>query len=150
MNKSRESFNKKENEKKRQKKRKEKELNREERKANSTKGKGLEDMLAYVDENGNISATPPDLSRMKKIRSEDIQIGVPKQEVIDPPKLLRHGIVTHFNDEKGYGFIRDQETRESIFVHATSLLTPIKENDKITFEVERGPNGLNAVSVKVE
>ena len=54
MAKSRETFNKKEQEKKRQKRKKEKEERREERQASSTKGKALEDMLAYVDENGNI------------------------------------------------------------------------------------------------
>jgi cold shock CspA family protein len=149
MNKSRETFSKKENEKKRQKKKKEKEAKREERQSTSNKGKGLDEMMAYVDENGNISSTPPDASRKRSIRAEDIQIGVPKQEDIDPATLVRTGIITHFNDEKGYGFIRDQQTAESIFVHVTGLITPVKENDKVTFEVERGPKGLNAVSVKV-
>ena len=64
MARSQETFNKKEKEKKRLKKRQEKQLKKEERKANS-KGGGLENMLAYVDENGHITDTPPD--RTKKL-----------------------------------------------------------------------------------
>ncbi|MDL5044925.1 hypothetical protein QQ054_02570 [Oscillatoria amoena NRMC-F 0135] len=60
MARSKETQGKKENDKKKQKKRKEKEEKREERKANYKKGKSLEEMMAYVDENGNISNTPPD------------------------------------------------------------------------------------------
>jgi hypothetical protein len=63
MGRSQETFSKKEREKKRLSKRKEKEEKKAERKANSSKGKGLEGMLAYVDENGMISQTPPDTKR---------------------------------------------------------------------------------------
>jgi cold shock CspA family protein len=62
---------------------------------------------------------------------------------------LRKGIVTFFNDSKGYGFIKDSETQESIFVHANGLLDPIKDNNKVTFEVEMGHKGPNAVKVKL-
>ncbi len=148
MGKSQETSNKKENEKNKQKKKKEKEERREERKANSNKGKGLDDMLAYVDENGNIVSTPPDPTKKKKINVEDIQLGVPKHEEADPVDLIRTGIVTFFNNEKGYGFIKDQQSQESIFVHINETLNQIKENDKVTFEVRKGPKGLNAVGVK--
>jgi hypothetical protein len=71
-----ETFNKKELEKKRLQKRKEKEQRKEERKANAKEGSSLEDMMAYVDENGNISSTPPDPTRRKPtIKTEDIVIG---------------------------------------------------------------------------
>ena len=60
MAKSKETFNKKEKEKKRLKERQEKKERMEYRKANATKGKSLDDMMAYIDENGNISSTPPD------------------------------------------------------------------------------------------
>lgn len=134
-------------EKNRQKRKKEKEERREERLANSKKGKGLDEMLAYVDENGNISSTPTDPSRLRTVRSEDIQIGVPRQDETNEVSV-RNGIVTFFNEAKGYGFIRDQKTQESIFVHATGLVDKIKDNDKVTFEVERGAKGLNAISVR--
>lgn len=143
-----ETFNKKEKEKKRLKKAQEKREKAEERKANSSKGKSLEDMMAYIDENGNISSTPPDPNKKKKINPEDIQIGVAKQEAAEPADLIRKGTVTFFNESKGYGFIKDQQTQESIFVHINGLTEPIKENDKVTFEVQQGPKGLNAVSVK--
>ena len=80
MAKQRETFNKQETEKNKEKKRKEKEARREERKANSKSGANWEEMLAYVDENGNIVDTPPDPTKKKVIKEEDIQIGVPKQD----------------------------------------------------------------------
>ncbi len=147
MGKSQETFSKKENEKKRQIKKRNKEEKKEERKANATKGKTLEDMMAYVDENGMLTSTPPDPKKKKIVNLEDIQIGVPKQEPIDPADLIRNGVVTFFNDSKGYGFIKDQQSQESIFVHVNGLRNPIKEKDKVTFEVEMGPKGPNAVAV---
>jgi cold shock CspA family protein len=82
------------------------------------------------------------------VRAEDIQIGVPKRvDVVQD--TVRKGIVTFFNDSKGYGFIKDSETQESIFVHANGLLDPIKDNNKVTFEVEMGHKGPNAVKVKL-
>jgi cold shock CspA family protein len=147
MAKSTETFNKKEKEKKRLKKQQEKKEKLEERKANATKGKSLEDMLAYVDENGNITSTPPDPTKKKKINAEDIQIGVAKQEAIEMDPV-RQGKVTFFNESKGYGFIKDEETQESVFVHINGLTEPVKENDKVTFETEMGQKGLNAIKVK--
>jgi hypothetical protein len=60
MARSQETFNKKEAEKRKAQKRKEKEQRKEERKANAKEGKSLEEMMAYVDEDGNITSTPPD------------------------------------------------------------------------------------------
>jgi cold shock CspA family protein len=149
MAKSQETFSKKEAEKKRLQKRKEKEQRKEERKANAKQGSSLEDMLAYVDENGNISSTPPDPTKRKAIKEEDIMLGARKIEPIDPSELIRTGKVTFFNNDKGYGFIKDLKSQDSVFVHINALTTPIKENDKVTFEVEMGMKGLNAVRVKL-
>ena len=145
MGKSQETWNKKENEKKKQKKKKEKEARREERKANP-KGNSFE--IAYVDEFGNFSSTPPDPNNKVKVKEEDIQISVPRHTV-SKEDLIRKGIVTFYNDSKGYGFIKDQETQESIFVHANGLLDQVKENNKVTFTVEMGQRGPNAVQVKL-
>ena len=147
MARSQETFNKKENEKKKQKKRQEKEDKKEERKANASKGQNLDSMLAYVDEYGNFSSTPPDPKQKTEILAENIQVGVPKQENI-PVETSRTGIVAFFNDSKGYGFIKDQQTQESIFVHLNGLVDAIKENNKVTFEVENTPKGPSAVNVK--
>lgn len=147
MGRSQETFSKKEREKKKQKKRQDKEEKKEERKAQAKKGKSLEDMMAYIDEDGNISATPPDPKKKKVFKQEDVQIGVPKLEDRDPADLIRKGVVAFFNDDKGFGFIRDLETQERVFVHVNRLSVRIKENDKVSFEVEMGPKGPAAVNV---
>jgi cold shock CspA family protein len=145
--KSTETFNKKEKEKARLKKSQEKREKAEDRKANAGKGKSLEDMMAYVDEYGNITSTPPDPSRKTKINLEDIQIGVAKQENL-PHDTVRNGVVSFFNEAKGYGFIKDLQTQESIFVHINALTEPLKENNMVTFETEQGQKGLSAINVK--
>jgi cold shock CspA family protein len=148
MAKSTQSFNKKEREKKQQQKRQEKEQKKEDRKAHSSKGRPMDDMFAYVDEYGNISDTPPTERKKRDIEQDDIQISIPKQ-VIDPTANAgRKGIVTFYNESKGYGFIRDLQSQESIFVHISELLEPIKEHDKVTYELEKKQKGWNAVKVK--
>ena len=147
MAKSQESWNKKETEKKRAKKKKDKEQKREDRKANAKEGKSFDDMIAYVDENGNISSTPPDPKKKIIVNEEDIQIGIPRH--INEPAKTRTGVVSFFNDSKGYGFIKDLDSQESIFVHLNGLVDQIKEKDKVTFDVEQGPKGLNAIGVKL-
>jgi cold shock CspA family protein len=148
MGKSQETFAKKEKEKKKLKQRQDKEEKMEERRANGKKGKTLEEMMAYLDENGNLSSTPPDPGKKKVFKQEDMQIGVPKQVPLSADELIRTGVVTFFNDTKGFGFIKDLVSQESVFVHVNQLSEPIKENDKVSFEVEMGPKGLNAVNVK--
>lgn len=148
MAKGREAFNKKDREKAMLKKRKDKEQRKEERKANSGKGKGLDSMIAYVDGFGNIVASPPDPASRQEVKAEDIQISISKKEDIDPVTLLRTGTVTFFNESKGFGFIRDDVSRESVFVHIKELDSPLRENDKVTFETVSGPKGLSAVNVK--
>ncbi|MDB5251598.1 MAG: DNA-binding protein [Flaviaesturariibacter sp.] len=147
MAKSGQSFNKKEKEKHRAKQRQEKAEKMEERKANTKKGKSLDEMMAYIDENGNISSTPPDPSKRREINIEDIEIGFPKYDPGEEDPV-RTGIVSFFNETKGFGFIKDLQTGESIFVHVNQLLERVIENNKVSFEVERGPKGLNAVNVK--
>ena len=146
MGKSQETFSKKEKEKKRLKKRQDKLVKKEERKSTS-EGGSLESMMACVDEFGNISDTPPDPLKKKKIIASNIEIGIPKRE--DEPQVTgRQGKITYFNDSKGYGFIKDLMTQENVFVHINGLIDPVKENDNVTFEVERGMKGMNAVRVK--
>jgi cold shock CspA family protein len=148
MGKSQETFNKKEKEKKKLKKKKDKEEKKEERKANSSKGQSFESMLAYVDENGNISSTPPDPKKMKTIKKEDIQIGISKHVAGDGEKNVRKGSITFFNESKGYGFIKDEINGESIFVHLNGLVDKVKEGDKVSFDVEKTPKGANAIDVR--
>jgi len=149
LGRSTETFGKKEKEKARLKKAKDKKEKAENRKANSGTGKSLEDMMAYIDEHGNITSTPPDPSRKIKVNSEDIQIGVAKREDL-PHDTVRNGVVSFFNEAKGYGFIRDLQTEESIFVHINALTGPLKENNLVTFETEQGQKGLSAINVKLK
>ncbi len=146
MSKSQETYSKKEKEKKRIKKRKEKEEKREERKA-ASKGGGLENMMAYIDEHGNISDTPPDPDAKIEIDVESINISVPKQEVFDMD-AVREGKIDFFNTDKGFGFIKEIGTNESYFVHYKGLIDDVTEGDKVSFELEKGMKGLNAVNVK--
>lgn len=58
------------------------------------------------------------------------------------------GTVKFFNDSKGFGFIKPDDGGEDIFVHVSGVQDEIRENDKVTYDVERGKKGLNAVNVK--
>src|SRR5688572_7511336 len=120
MAKSQETFTKKEREKKRTKKQQDKREKMIERKNNKEKGKSLEDMMAYLDENGNLSNKPADPRKKRVYRQEDISVGVLRQED-RPPEEPGTGIVTFFNEEKGFGFINDAETRMRIFFHVNDL-----------------------------
>jgi len=148
MARSQETFGKKEKEKKRLKKRKEKQEKKEERRA-ASEGGGLENMMAYLDEDGNIVDTPPDPTIKKKvIKASSIEIGVPKKE--EEPVIKDHeGKVSFFDDSKGFGFIIDSLNQEKYFVHVSGLVDEIQENDKVSYELERGMKGMNAVNVKV-
>jgi len=147
MAKSQQSFNKKEKEKKRLKKREDKKKKAEERRA-SSEGGSLDNMMAYVDENGMITDTPPDPTKKKTvIKASDIEIGIPKKEDLGPPEPYL-GKVAFFDTSKGYGFITDLNSGDKYFVHVSGLKDDIEENDKVSFDLERGLKGMNAVNVK--
>jgi len=142
MAKSQQSFGKKEKEKLRIKKRQDKELRKIDRKDN------FENMIAYVDEYGQITDTPPDPSKKIIVDAESIEIGIPKrakEEEVDP---IRKGKIDYFNDSKGFGFIKENGTQEKYFVHASGMIDDLKEGDAVSFELERGMKGMNAVRVK--
>ena len=113
------SADKRENEKKRLARRAEKQKKKEEKKL-SNKANSFEDMIAYVDENGMITSTPP---------AEN----TPKEEI----KLEEI-------------FIKDLSGVEKYFFHINNVLTDIAENNIVTFDLERGLKGMNAVNVALE
>jgi cold shock CspA family protein len=145
MGRGKESFGKREVRKKQAKKRKEKEQRRQERKGQDKKG-SLDDMMAWVDENGMITSTPPDLTLKKEIKAENIEIGVPKAEFRINNKI-RSGNLKIFDESKGFGFITDSESKESIFVHSSDSKEPLKVGIRVEFETEKSVKGLKAINV---
>jgi cold shock CspA family protein len=148
MGRAQETFNKKEVRNKKEKKRKEKEKKRLIRKE-SGKTSSFDDMIAYVDEFGMLSATPPDPTKKKLVDVSTIEISVTKNDPSQKSDYIRKGVVTFFNDSKGYGFIRDMETKQSVFVHANNLQEEVKENNIVSFEIGKGPKGPTALKVKL-
>ena len=137
------SFNKRELEKKKEQKRQEKLKRKEERKATDTNS--FDDMIAYVDENGMISNTPPDLTKKQKVEVGNIAISTPKKEDIEEESLT--GRVEHFNLDKGYGFIKNTANVEKYFFHISNAPSDIAEGNTVTFELKRGEKGMNAVNI---
>ena len=144
-----ESWNKKERQKMKKKQKQDKAEKMQERKENVKKGKSLDEMMAYVDENGNLSSSPPDRRRIVEVKAEDIEIGVPKFVPLTQAELTRSGKITFFNYDKGFGFIKDQVSQESVFVHVNNIAGRVKENDKVSFEIEMGHRGPSAINVKL-
>jgi len=145
MAKSQQTFIKNEKEKKRLKKREDKRRKMEARKAQKEPGQGIQ--YAYVDHDGNLTDTPPDPSLKVEVDLDSISIGVTKREKVkrDP---VRNGKVAFFDSSKGFGFIIDSEDEEKYFTHVTGLIDTIVEDDMVSFELERGMKGMNAVRVK--
>ena len=139
------SFNKKERDKKRKKRKKDKAERKAQRKL---EGKTTEEFM-YLDEDGNLTSTPPDPSKKKEISLEEISITTPKKSDLEDLNTERTGIVKFFNEEKRYGFIDDSERNEDYFVHEDNLIERIKEGDKVVFDLEPGTKGLVAVNVKL-
>lgn len=147
MAKSQVTFNKIEKEKKRLKKREEKQKKKEARKAEAKENnKGIQ--FAYVDYNGNLTDTPPDPTMKVKVDAESIELGIPKKEHREEEDPIKQGKVSFFDTSKGFGFIIDNDSQEKHFVHVSGLIDAIQEGDKVTFELEKGLKGMNAVRVK--
>jgi len=142
------TVDKRENEKKRLARRVEKQKRKEEKKL-SPKANSLDDMIAYVDENGMITSTPPTENiKKEEIKQEEIVISTPKKEK-EIPTVMK-GRVEFFNTSKGFGFIKDLSGTEKYFFHVNNAMADISENDIVTFDLERGVKGMNAVNICFE
>jgi CspA family cold shock protein len=62
---------------------------------------------------------------------------------------MSNGTVKFFNESKGFGFIKDADSSKEYFVHSSGLKDTINENDEVTFDLQEGKKGLNAVNVKL-
>lgn len=147
MARSQETFGKKEVRNRKEKKRKEKEQKRAQRKSEGKNS--FNDMIAYVDEFGVISSTPPDPDRKVEVDAESIELTIRHNSPDEDHDPVKKGVVTFFNNSKGFGFIRDNDSGQRIFVHVNSLLEPVAENDVVSYEITRGFKGPSAVKVKL-
>jgi len=147
MGRSQETSNKKEVKNKKEKRRKDK---AKKKLIKKEAGKSsYDDMIAYVDEYGRISSTPPDPNKKLVVDATVIELSATKSDKEQKSDYIRKGVVTFFNDSKGFGFIRDMENKQSVFVHANNLLEDIKENNIVIFEIGKGPKGPTALKVKL-
>ena len=102
----------------------------------------------YVDENGHLTNTPPDPSKKIIVDVESIEINVSRRTESDEIPTEKRGTIDFFNDSKGFGFIKEVETGEKYFVHISGLIDDVKEGNLVTYDLERGAKGMNAVNVK--
>ncbi|MHC5202194.1 cold-shock protein [Myroides sp. LJL119] len=129
-----ESSTKKERYKKKALKKKIKQEKRDLKKTVNNKGKSLEEMFVYVDINGRLTDIPPHLQdRTEKVST----------------KTFYNGVVTHLN-EKGFGFIKEDQTNDSIFFHNSTTNNPVKINDRVLFTKTKTERGFKALQVKKE
>ena len=148
MSRSQETYNKKEVRNKKEKKRKKKEEKRAKKRVEGKKS-NFDNMIAYVDEFGVITSTPPDPDNKTIVEAKDIELDMTRKDSDADPGYIRKGVLTFFNKSKGYGFIRDSESKQSVFVHVKNLLEPVEENNIVTFELGKGPKGPTAMKVKL-
>ncbi|MBB1140522.1 cold-shock protein [Myroides sp. WP-1] len=130
------SFFKKENNKKKKQKQEEKLKRREERKQHNNKGKDLEDLFVYVDKQGQLTHLTPEEQALQE-----------KQDYKNTEKISQEnheGTISYVTD-KGYAFVIDSKTRESIFLHQNDLNIPLEKGLKISFKLEQSKNGIRAV-----
>lgn len=140
MGQSQQTFRKKEIAKKKLQKRQEKEEKKLHRNEQNDKGKALEEMFAYVDEFGNISDKPP--VKKYEFKEEDLI----RPEVEDEYSF---GKVSFYNEIGEYGFIRDNETRESVYFNYKILGFVLQQDQKVKFKKISSRQGLQVTEVIV-
>lgn len=149
MSKSQDTFGKKEVQKRKAGKKKAKEARRQARKEREPQS--LDDMIAYVDSEGNFTSKPPDPDQKNEVPLEEIEISVGnKSENEEEPTAKYRGRVTYFNEEKGFGFIKKSGSDDSIFVHIRQVVSgELTKDCKVSFDIQDSPKGASAVNVHV-
>ena len=137
---------KRENEKKRLAKREEKQKKKDSKKLSSKSS--FDDMIAYVDENGMTSTPPAENIKKEEINLDEIIIATPKKEDEEP--VILRGRVEFFNEARGFGFIKDLAGVDKYFFHVNNVVGNISEGNIVTFDLERGVKGMNAVNICLE
>jgi len=142
--KSQQTFNKLEREKNRAKKREAKRKKMAARKEARARGEIKQDEFVYVDFNGNFTDTPPDPAEKEQISLDSIVISPTKKDDVDTRVT---GKVTFYDDEKGFGFIKNPLNQDSHFFHFSECPDTLAVGDKVEFELMRGEKGMNAVKI---
>ncbi len=145
MGRSKETFGKKEVRNKQIKKRKEKELRKREKKGQGKSS--FDDMIAWVDENGQILSEPPLAENKQEVIADQIEVSIPKGGV-RAKEIISKGKIRNFDIEKGFGFISSMQQKNSVFFHINDCEQEVRAGDKVEFETENGPKGLKAFNVK--
>jgi len=135
------TFKKKELAKRKQQKLQEKQEKREHNRSQNNKGKALEEMYAYVDEFGNISDTPP--TQAYKFKPEDLE----RPKVAEDEFLI--GRVSYYNEVGHYGFIRDNETRETVYFNDTLAGKVLSLNQNVRYKSVRTKQGTQISEVEL-
>lgn len=138
-----ETFNKKEREKKKKQIRQEKQQRSQERKQQSRDGNNLDEMMAYLDINGNLTNLPPEKQELLAQGRRDTTNGDQQGS------NFRTGTVKFVNYKKGFGFIRDSMTQESVFVHVNVLPGQVRENSQVKFKTRNDSRGITAILVEL-
>jgi len=137
------TFAKKELQKKRAKKKQEKLERREERKAVNNKGKSFEDMLVYLDEDGNLTDIHPD----KQIKGRPEENKPRSTSTSNVEAMIFTGTITQFFDDKNYGFISEDKTKANVFIHGNSLKEKLTIRDRVSYKKEKTEKGYSAFEV---
>lgn len=137
---------KREREKIKQSKRQEKQKRKEERQSSGVRS--FDEMLAYVDENGVLHSSPEDVKPKSAVDAAEILVSVPKKSDEDNDTPLT-GMVEHYDAAKGYGFIKNTDNAEKYFFHISNAPADIAEGKRVSFEIESGPRGMNAVRISI-
>lgn len=133
-------------EKKKKLKQQEKAEKRTQRKANSNKGKGFEQMLAYMDHNGRISDTPPDPKLKVEVRVEDILMGA-RSFINERVSEVKMGRIAIFNSDRNFGFIKDSLSQEKVFFHVSDTNYSVNEGDLVNYELSFNAKGSCAINI---
>lgn len=146
MAKSRQTYQKNENEKKRKQKQLEKAERREVRKSNSKKGMGFESMIAYVDHNGHLTDVKPDPKLRVEIKAEDIMLGT-QTIVKETSSVIQVGRISIYDPNRKFGFIKDTLSQVKIFFHYSDVNYDFNIGDAVSFELVHGLKGTSAKNV---
>lgn len=135
-----ETFNKKEREKKKRQLRQEKEQRKQERKEQSRNGNNLDEMMAYLDADGNLTHLPPDQQHRYHRK--------PDNNSTKDDTGFRTGTIKFIDYKKGFGFIIDSITHESIFVQTNVLPATLDKTGKVKFKTRQDSRGMSAIFVE--